>query len=276
MRTDRVRPAERYLLIYFAYSIAAVLLLGGLWWRVTAGAALAIVVIGVTARIGSDTLRDWLPVLLIPPAYWQMDYVRSAGSAVAFDHRWALIDGWLLQLVHGSSTAALVSSWVLESAYALTYVIPLIAIAAMYWSGRRDRVDCLHAILFAGTLAVYALLPWSRSLSPRLIALDSWQPPLTAIRAFNVWLLDRLDISTSVFPSGHVAVAWSAGFGLLSAMPGRRAVGGAMLLLATLVSVATVYGRYHYTVDVVASLAVSVAVWSIQSRRLCSYREVRR
>jgi membrane-associated phospholipid phosphatase len=88
---------------------------------------------------------------------------------------------------------------------------------------------------------------------------------MTAMRWLNVWILDHADIHTSVFPSGHVAVAWSAAFGLMTALPERKPAGAIMAGLATLVAAATIYGRYHYAVDAVASIAVSVAAWRIES-----------
>src|SRR5207244_7229225 len=88
-----------------------------------------------------------------------------------------------------------------------------------------------------------------------------WQPPMNAMRHFNIWLLDHADIHSSVFPSGHVAASFSAAFGLLAALPELRRIGGAMVVLALLIGIATVYGRYHYAVDVVASIAITVIVW---------------
>jgi membrane-associated phospholipid phosphatase len=80
-------------------------------------------------------------------------------------------------------------------------------------------------------------------------------------RHINVWLLDHCDISTSVFPSGHVAVAFSSAFGLLRAIPERRWVWLSFLAAAVVVFTATIYGRYHYAADGIASIAISVVAW---------------
>ena len=46
---------------------------------------------------------------------------------------------------------------------------------------------------------------------------------------------------------------------MLMYLPDRRRVGWGMLIYAVLVSIATVYGRYHYAVDALAGLGVSLA-----------------
>ena len=78
-------------------------------------------------------------------------------------------------------------------------------------------------------------------------------------RRLNWRLLAAGGIHTSVFPSGHVSSAFGAAFGLLYALPGRRAFGLATAAVACGIAVSTVYGRYHYAVDAVAGLAASLA-----------------
>ena len=80
-------------------------------------------------------------------------------------------------------------------------------------------------------------------------------------RAINIWLFEHCDISTSVFPSGHVAVAFSSAFGLLRAMPERRWLSSSVFAIAIIVVVATVYCRYHYAVDGLASIGISIFAW---------------
>jgi membrane-associated phospholipid phosphatase len=84
---------------------------------------------------------------------------------------------------------------------------------------------------------------------------------MTPMRQFNIWLLDHADIHTSVCPSGHVAAASSAALAMLVALPERKSIGGALFVLASVIALATVYGRYHYAVDVMASIALSLAAW---------------
>jgi membrane-associated phospholipid phosphatase len=81
-------------------------------------------------------------------------------------------------------------------------------------------------------------------------------------RWINLWLLDHCDIAASVFPSGHVAVAFSAAFGVLRSIPDRRKFCAAMFGLACLVLIATIYGRYHYAADGFASVLIATASWA--------------
>jgi hypothetical protein len=56
----------------------------------------------------------------------------------------------------------------------------------------------------------------------------------------------------------HVAAAFSAAFGMRRALPERKWVSCSLLIMACLIALATVYGRYHYTADAVPGFAVAV------------------
>jgi membrane-associated phospholipid phosphatase len=256
-----LRPAERLLLVYFAYTVVVSAVLGGFAWRVVAIAAAAGALIWVLTAISPrSVVRDWAPVALVPVAYWQMDFIRRPDAAAGFARRWLPVDEWFFRHAHPESWGG-AGSVLLETAYALTYAIPPAAVAILYVLHRRDRVDRFHRVFFAGTLIAYALLPFFPSASPRLVHVAGWQPPMNVMRHFNIWLLDRADIHSSVFPSGHVAAAFSAAFGLFAALPERKRIGGGMLVLALLIAAATVYGRYHYAVDALGSMAITVIAW---------------
>jgi membrane-associated phospholipid phosphatase len=84
-------------------------------------------------------------------------------------------------------------------------------------------------------------------------------PPSTRFfRRLNLAVLNEYAITASVFPSGHTACAFSAAFGLWHTLPERRAYARALLVLATLIALATIYGRYHYAVDTAAGLALAL------------------
>jgi membrane-associated phospholipid phosphatase len=94
---------------------------------------------------------------------------------------------------------------------------------------------------------------------------------LTAPRVVNTWVLDNLDISTGVFPSGHVAVAFASAFGLLATLRHRPTVWVPGFLIAMLVYIATIYGRYHYAVDGLISIVITFLAWRLASRRKYSH-----
>ena len=58
-----------------------------------------------------------------------------------------------------------------------------------------------------------------------------------------------------------LALALSAALGLFHALRERAPVWGLAFLFAFLVYVATIYGRYHYAVDGLASIFIVLAVW---------------
>jgi membrane-associated phospholipid phosphatase len=61
-----------------------------------------------------------------------------------------------------------------------------------------------------------------------------------------------------VFPSAHVSSVFAAAFAMIFLLPKGRKDGRFLMLYACSVAVATVYGRYHYIVDVMAGFAVSL------------------
>jgi len=221
---------------------------------------------GCYSRRWSSIARDWAPLALILVGYWQLAWFSRPASSL-WNYRWIGFDRLLLN--HLGFRALLEAfgrtiPWTLEVVYLLLYTIPPLCMAALYLGGARNRVDRFLFTLFLGTFAAYALLPYFPTASPRVAFPNEDLPHYSSIwRAFNIWLLDRYDISTSVFPSGHVAVAFSSGFGLLRALPQRRWWWGTIFAAAVLVLAATVYCRYHYAADGAASVGISVLAWLI-------------
>jgi len=132
-------------------------------------------------------------------------------------------------------------------------------VAIFYAQHRRELVNRLLLVYLAGTLLAYALFPYFPSDPPRTLFGGSDLPNvITPIRRFNLWILGGYGIHSSVLPSAHVSSAFSAAWALLWLLPEKRKFGWTMLAYAVSVAVATVYGRYHYAVDAVAGLGVSV------------------
>jgi len=206
--------------------------------------------------------RDWAPLLLTLIAYREMDWF----TPIAWDHhlefRWiqfdrSLLYGWGLQ--HSiESVGALLPSY-LEFCYLLVYAVGPFTVTVLYLEHRRNRVNQVLLLYLLGTLLAYALFPYFPSQPPRTLFGDSDLPTvMTSIRRFNLWIVNGYGIHSSVFPSAHVSSAFSAGLALLLYLPNRKRYGLGMLIYAASVSVAAVYGRYHYAVDVLAGFGVSL------------------
>ena len=266
-----LRRGEQVALAYFVYTAVMVCVHGQpigrclLAWMVplTLGTLL-----GTESRYSapwSRVTRDWAVLGLILIAYWQVDWLGNRSTQVPWQHTWIEWDRYLLHEAGLSgaigSLGGLVPS-LLEAFYLCLYAIPPICMGILYVDCQREKIDRFLTMLFLGTFCAYALLPHFPTISPRIAFPGQDLPDTMSLwRGINVWLLDHCDISTSVFPSGHVAVAFSSAFGLLRAVPERRWAYLSAFAAAFIVFTATIYCRYHYAADGLASLAITVAVW---------------
>ncbi len=238
------------------HSILASLVLPGLVALARADAS--------SRAIGWSVARDWLAAVLMLVAYWSVDWVPSVPRNHELEQ---VLIGWDHVLLHDWSLGAMIERFgpvvpsVLELAYLVLYAVPPLIIASFYLRDERDRLDEFLFPFLVGTLAAYALLPHFPVEGPRLAFAGQDLPNVeTVFRRVNVWILDHWDIQSSVFPSGHVAAAFSAALAVRLAAPDRRRLSGALLALALLVWANTVYSRYHYAADGLAGLALSASV----------------
>jgi membrane-associated phospholipid phosphatase len=269
-RWGEIRSSEWLMVAYFAQFLIYM-------WMRSAGAGkialAAMIPVGVIAGAIFETRhsRPWTRLVrplvatsIILVAYRGLDWFPPA-QLDAVQQKWAGWDHSLLfnwGLHNGIESFGWLLPAILETAYTLLYFVPPMAVVLVFLSGRGCQVDRFLTTLLAGTLIAYALLPHFPTMSPRE-AFPGVDLPgvMTLSRQINVWLLTHFDIGASVFPSGHVAVAFSVAFGLAKVIPERKGWVIGSFVLATCVLLATIYGRYHYTVDGLASLAISVFVW---------------
>lgn len=195
----------------------------------------------------------------------------------ALEARWVV---WDRALLYGGVKGAIESFGpvlpsALEIAYSLVYALAPFSIAVLYLYRHRDRVHQFLFIFVLGTLLCYAQYPWWPSEPPRVVFFGQDSPAYdTIFRRFNWWMLGNYGIHTSVFPSGHVAAAFSTAFGIKQALPERKWVGRFLLTMAILITIATVYGRYHYVADAAAGGAIAVFAFALGARLLGSQRLV--
>jgi membrane-associated phospholipid phosphatase len=208
-------------------------------------------------------VRDWLPIALMLVAYREMDWFAAAHGTHALERQWIV---WDRSLLHAHGMQALVESagWLgpafLELSYLLVYGVGPFVVGILYGYHRRELVDRVLLIYLLGTLLAYALFPYFPSDPPRTVFPGADLPGvITPLRRLNLWIVGGYGIHSSVFPSAHVSSAFSAAWGLLFLFKEKRWAGWGMLVYAASVAIATVYGRYHYAVDAVAGLVVSLA-----------------
>jgi hypothetical protein len=220
-------------------------------------------------------LRDWFPLAALLLAYREMGWFAPASHTYELENAWIvwdrlLLTGWGAQAAIEALGPVLPS--LLEICYSLVYSIGPLCLAALYVWGRRERADALLFRFLLGTVLSYALFPYFPSEPPRAVFPGENLPAFdTVFRQFNWWLLGNHGIHTSVFPSAHVSSAYAGAFAMFRVMPERKWAGWMLTLLATGIFWATIYGRYHYTVDAGAGLLVAVAGFL-----LCEWIERRR
>jgi membrane-associated phospholipid phosphatase len=220
-----------------------------------------------------DRVRDWYPVPLILLAFREMGWMALPHTSRAFEDYWVLWDrrllyDWGLKTAIESLGPLLPN--LLELAYLLVYVMPIVTVAVFYMYDARERLDDAYSILLFGTLTAYAMYPFFPSEPPRSVFPLADLPMQSALRRLNLFFVGNYGIHTSVFPSGHSAAAFSAAFAVMKLVPEPRWLGRAFLALAVLIGIATVYGRYHFAVDAVAGLVlagVAVGLSALWRRR---------
>ena len=275
-----MRRSEQVLAAYFVYTalVAQVLPVRPAIPAVTAIlnltilAGLALLIYADSFRHGEllGVIRDWFPFPLMLLAYREMGWFavphhsfRLENAFVAWDRR--VLRDWGVHAAIESLGPLLPA--ILEIAYSLTYVVAPFAVTMLYVYRRRQRVDRLLFPFALGVLLCYVQFPAWPSEPPRAVFpgedFPFWN---TVFRQFNWWMLGGYGIHTSVFPSAHVAGALGAALGARRTLPERPWVGRFLLVVATLIATATVYGRYHYLADAVAGLIMCLLAFAITAR----------
>ena len=266
----RVRASDWLLIGYFVYVaflspvhtpaiVAAVLVLG-----------LLVVLANREARASAEVfsvVHDWVPLGLVLVAYREMDWFTPAVRDHHLELDWVRWDRWLLYsggMQRAIESLGAMLAGYLEFCYLLVYAVGPFAVAVMYFEKRRELAQHVVFLYLLGTLLAYALFPYFPSEPPRTLFGGTDMPNVvTALRRVKLWLVGGYGIHSSVFPSAHVSSAFSAAWALLLYLPEKRRFGWGMLIYSISVSIATVYGRYHYAVDAAAGFGVSLIALGI-------------
>lgn len=274
----RLRPYEWLIIAYFTYvaAIAPIFIRSGetRWLGAAVAGIVVVILFGLTRYF--KILRDWAPIGFTLTAYREMNWFTPAVRDHHLERAWIVWDRWLLDTAHLraaiESLGALLPSC-LEISYLLVYAIAPISLTILFLNSpperRRERVSTFWFAYLAGTLTAYALFPYFPSDPPRTVFAGADLPNIVTIfRRFNLSILGQYGIHSSVFPSAHVSSAFACAWGLLIAMPDRRRYGWIVAVYASVVAIATIYGRYHFAADAAAGWAVSfLAFFGLGARR---------
>lgn len=238
------QPVLLFLFVFAALHIVAALQRGRLAWIIS-------------------VVRDWLPIGFTLLAFKEMELFlprrfdgRLEATWVRWDHL-ILIHWHLRDMIESLGK---VIPFYLELCYVFVYATGVYCLLVLYRRKRRNEIDRFLTVYLAGTLLAYALFPYFPSQPPRLVFPSLDMPTVsTWARTLNLYILRKATIHSGVFPSAHVSSAFSAAWGMFFVLPRRKIYGWALVGYAVSVSIATVYGRYHYAADVFAGFGVSLA-----------------
>ncbi|HEY4048144.1 MAG TPA: phosphatase PAP2 family protein [Acidobacteriaceae bacterium] len=244
-------------------------------WIITGLAVAAIVIVALARWTGfflpqqyQSILRDWLTVALFLIPYWQTGQfflgpnVRIQKQLLAFDRR------MLHDIATKSGTERSPVGFLFEVAYLFCYPFVPLGLAAMYATGLRSKVSSFWLVVLVSTYICYAITPFVPAFPPRALIGDlgpaaESSENVNKGRIFNRWILKHGSIHAISFPSAHVASALAVALVLLRFSP---LIGLVFLVVAILISIGAVIGRYHYALDVLLGAATAILVF------LASYR----
>ena len=272
-----MRLSECVLAVYFAYVTALSWILpvqSGVPIRTIVVNALVLCFYTVLLRfrhhIAIEHLRNWIPLALMLLAYKEMGWLAPASHDHRLEQSWIVWDRLLLtrwRLRNIIESAGPLFPSILELCYVLVYALPAFSLTMLYVYRKAHDAERLLVIYLLGLFLSYVQFPFWPSEPPRIVfpgedalAID------IVIRRFNHWILGGYGIHTSVFPSAHVSGAFAAAFALKRVLAEHRWLYRAVFVYATLVAIATVYGRYHYAVDALAGVAVGMLAALVAGR----------
>ncbi len=210
--------------------------------------------------------REWLATIYLLHAYWLCGLFYRGPMLRLEDHLLA-IDQWLFSQGRLSALLSRCPRLALayfELAYLMAYPLVPLSFGAFIALGGRAETDRFWTAVLLAALVCYGMLPWIQTRPPREIErVDPVDGRGLAVRRLNLSLLHHASVRVNTCPSGHAATASAAALAVMTAsMP----VGVAFAVVAVSIVIATVVGRYHYTVDSVLGTAVGVTAWWIAFR----------
>ncbi len=140
---------------------------------------------------------------------------------------------------------------IFEYLYVLTFLVPVLLIVTVRTYARFCRLMRALAIALSVAYSTFLLVP-----------VYFERPPLT-VTSLHTWLLSLqyLDKAYNDLPSLHVTLSWLA----VHASQVSRGYRIALVLVATGISISTLFVKQHYVVDVVFGYALAWGAWTLAS-----------
>ena len=254
-----MRSSEWVAFVYFAVLVAAA------WIRpLPAARRLSITVVGVAmcaaiaglSRLGIIVMRDWAPVVIILIGYYLSGRFFFQPS-VALESWLARWDQRLLgdPRVRFASWPAVVVA-VLELAYMGTFLLIPLGCAVLILGGHAADLNRYWTMVIAAEFGAFGTLAFVQTRPPW--ALESVRGEHDGpMHRFGLFWVRHTSHCANTFPSGHAAGSLAVALAVVPVMP---FAGVMLLIVALMISVGCVTGRYHYAIDVLAGVALTLAI----------------
>jgi len=214
-------------------------------------------------RIGRF-LGDWYALLIVTALYTEVGLVNLADGR-AYDR---IVLGWE-QALFGfqpgrdwiRTNPSTWLAWALYVGYLAYYPIIAAGPLALWATGRREAMHRAMTTIMATFYVCYTTFLLFPVVGPRHIfpAADN-VATRTLIAQLTAQFIEHVAAWGAAFPSSHVAVSVAA---MVAALLEWRMLGAALVVPTTLLALGSVYGQFHYAVDVLAGLGVGLAVAAV-------------
>lgn len=266
----RLWPVDKLLLGY----LGATSVLAAVAWRSlpaapsligihVAAAVLLLLAVRYPDSFPARVFRHWYPLPYVAFCYREMSLLIPALRGIDYDRQLA---AWDFRIWGAHPTVWLEgwqAPWLVEAlqiAYS-TFVPAVLLVAFLLWRQRRFDEFRYYAFLIAlGFLVSYVGYLLVPARGPRFVLAGLQTTELSGVWLFD-WLRATLDQLESAhfdcFPSGHLELT-------LLAAAGSRVISkplfGGYAAYSAIIAFATVYLRYHYTVDIAAGAVVAIVL----------------
>jgi membrane-associated phospholipid phosphatase len=269
---------DRWTLAYAAVAALALLLR---WPANTPAAGLlpwAHVLLAATAFLAPRARRagpvgrflgDWYPVIIAAFLYREVGLLNSA-AGTSHD---VLIQSWERRLFGRQVSVDWIRAWpwpwlsvLMHVGYLSYYFIVAGPPLALWLTGRIEAGRRVLLAIMATFYICYSLFLVFPVAGPRY-AFPLAQNAATGvgIASFTQDLLDEGAAWGTAFPSSHVAVAWVV---VVAAAWEWSLLGALTVPVALLLTLATVYGQFHYGIDAAAGALLAAAIlWMLRWQR---------
>lgn len=223
-------------------------------------------------------LRQFYPILLYTAFYRETEFLNQMLHGGYLDEHFLRLEARLFGLQPGLELVLrFPSRWIAELLYAayFSYYLMIGGVGlVLLWRDRRQFAHFVSVVSFVFYVCytTYIFVP---VVGPRIVhrGLVTEPLPVDVTPTFDTdapasvqsavfyrimgWIYDHFEATGAAFPSSHVAVAWCTVYFSFRYL---RRIRHAHVIAAILLSISTVYGRYHYVVDVAAGVAAAAVL----------------